>query len=45
LWNERIADYELCLLCAYHVDPVDVELRRGIYYKVLPVPEPSNHPA
>ena len=45
LWNERIADYELCLLCAYHVDPVDVELRRGIYYKVLPVPEPSSNPA
>ena len=45
LWNERIADYELCLLCAYHVDPVDVELRRGICYKVLPVPEPSNHQA
>ena len=45
LWNERIADYELCLLGAYHVDPVDVELRRGICYKVLPVPEPSNHQA
>ena len=34
LWNERIADYELCLLCAYHVDPVDVELRRGILHRI-----------
>jgi len=43
--GERPADYERCLLCAYHVDPVDVELRRGICYKVLPVPEPSNNQA
>ena len=34
LWNELIADYELCLLCAYHVDPVDVELRRGILHRI-----------
>jgi len=34
LWNELIDDYRVCLLGAYHIDPIDAELRRGLLHKI-----------
>jgi hypothetical protein len=34
LWNEVLAEYDACLLCAYRVDPVDSEVRRGVLEQI-----------
>ena len=34
LWNELLDEYRVCLLCAYHIDPIDAELRRGLLHKI-----------
>lgn len=34
LWNEVLAEYDACLLCAYRLDPVDSDLRRGVLEQI-----------
>jgi MEDS: MEthanogen/methylotroph, DcmR Sensory domain len=35
LWNELLDEYRVCLLCAYHIDPIDADhLRRGLLHQI-----------
>lgn len=34
LWNEVVADYQVSLLCAYRVHPLEAEGRRGILHQI-----------
>lgn len=34
LWNEVIAEHQVCLLCAYHVEAADAESRRGLLHQI-----------
>jgi hypothetical protein len=34
LWNEVVAEYRVCLLCAYQVQAADAELKRGLLHQI-----------
>ena len=34
LWNDVIAEHQVCLLCAYHVEAADAEGKRGLLHRI-----------